>query len=132
MKTKILGLFIVLTLSYFYVNAGTFKEYMQFKGTVGNENVVGAISMTDSKTYGTFSYIQGNFSSASSLYDLRCTSSKSLGQRKYKLNLNVELNGKNYGTWTVTYNAVTKRITGTMKNENGKTLKIDLYEWKKR
>lgn len=131
MKTKILSLLLVITLSFLKLNAaGFYKEYLQFKGKVGSENVAGAIAITADKTYGTFSYIEGNFNNSSSLYDLKCTSCKSLGQKKYKLNFKVELNGKNYGTWTVTLNGATKKVTGTMKDENGKVLKIDLHEWR--
>ena len=127
MKTKIFNLFLFLTLTCFSMSsANFFKEYMRFSGKVGTESVRGGLSITESKTYGTFLYL----SASTSMYDLRCTSNKSLGGGKYKLNFKVELDGKNCGTWSVTFNSKTRKITGTMKDENGKTLNIDLSEWK--
>ena len=127
MKTKLFHLFFFLTLTCFSMSsANFFKEYMQFTGKVGTESVRGGLSITESKTYGTFLYLNAK----TTMYDLRCTSNKSLGNGKYKLNFNVELKGKICGTWSVTFNAKTRKITGTMKDENGKTLNIELSEWK--
>lgn len=127
MKTKIFNLFLFLTLTCFSMSSANFiKEYMNFKGTVGTESIRGGLAITESKTYGTFTYFN---SKTNPMYDLRCTSNKSLGNGKYKLNFNVELDGKKYGTWSITFNAKTRKITGTMKDENGKTLNINLTEW---
>lgn len=112
-------------LTCFSMNAaGFFKEYMEFRGKVGTETVAGGIAITESKTYGTFLYYDDRFT----MYDLRTISIKSIGKGKYQIKFKVELNGQSYGTWSVTFNSLSRTITGTMKDNNGKSLKIDLYE----
>ena len=127
MRTKILSFVILLALTCFSANAAFLKDFFEFKGNVGTESVMGAFAISESKTYGTFVY---NLSSP--MYDLRCTSCKSIGGGKYQINFKVELEGKNYGTWSITYNSITRKATGTMKNSKGKSLKIDLYDYTRR
>ena len=115
--------------SFLTMDASLYKEYMEFKGGLGSEKIAGGIAMTDSKTFGNFCYYDTK-THGSGLYELICTSCKSLGKGKYQIKFKVEKDGKKYGTWSVTFNSNTRKITGTMKDLNGKSLKIDCYEWR--
>ena len=127
MRTKILSFVILLALTCFSVNAAFLKDFLEFKGKVGTESVTGAIAISESKTWGTFLYNPN-----SPMYDLKCTSCKSIGGGKYQINFKVELDGKNYGTWSITYNSNTRKATGTMKDGKGKSSKIELYDYIRR
>lgn len=132
MKTKILSFVLLLVVTCLSADASGFaKDFFEFKGKVGSENVQGAIAISDSKTFGTFCYVKSG-KNTSPLQDLKCTSCKSIGGGKYRISFKVELNGKNLGTWSITYNSSTRKATGTLKDDKGKTSKIDLYDYTRR
>ena len=129
MKKKLLSLILLVMFTCLAMHSADFyKEYMQFKGKLGNETIAGAIAMTKDSTFGVYLYYD---SPTYERYNLKATSCKSVGKGKYQISFKVELDGVNKGTWNVTFNAINRTATGTMKDKNGKSLKIDLHEWKK-
>ena len=127
MKNKLLSLALLVMFTCFTMDAaGFFKEYMKFRGKLGDEKIAGAIAMTKSRTYGNYLYYDYSIPTR----DLDATSCKSIGKGKYQITFKVELDGENQGTWTIIFDSIKRTITGTMKEKNGKTLKIDLHEWR--
>lgn len=132
MKRKLVSFITLMVLMF--CTTEVYGEYaitvFQFEGTVANSRVSGVFTLQNTgRVSGSYGYNKYTSRSSNAMIDLY-GSWRSAGRNVYTLTLTEYApNGKVSGTWNVTYNGKTGRLTGTMKNSKGRTYKVNCSGW---
>lgn len=129
-KISILIALFIISISTSIAFGQSAISWGSFQGTVAGVKVNGSLAIYDNGTAnGSYGYNKYTKNNSDARLELRGTCRKT-GKNTYKLSLTeYSTSGRVSGSWDVTYNTSTGRITGTMRNSKGKTYKVNCINY---